>query len=109
MTTVYLVSAVSYGSDHKINLLRQHEDTGGAIEKGELVERAKVASIHKKRHDNRIIRRISIMDNEIPDGMESGDMLIDTKIPKTRTPITLAKPISNLPIIQFNYSGFDKV
>ena len=33
MTTVYLVSAVSYGSDHKINLLRQHEDTGGALKK----------------------------------------------------------------------------
>ena len=48
MTVVYLVSAVSYGSDHKINLLRQHEDTGGAIEKGELVERSKVASNIKK-------------------------------------------------------------
>ena len=59
MTTVYLVSAVSYGSDHKINLLRQHEDTGGAIEKGELVERAKVASNIKKGMIYRIIRRSS--------------------------------------------------
>ncbi len=48
MTVVYLVSAVSYGSDHKINLLRQHKDTGGAIEEGELVERAMVASNIKK-------------------------------------------------------------
>ena len=56
MTVVYLVSAVSYGSDHKINLLRQHED-GGAIEKGELVERSKVASNIKKGMIYRTIKR----------------------------------------------------
>ncbi|MDI1494899.1 MAG: hypothetical protein K8823_205 [Cenarchaeum symbiont of Oopsacas minuta] len=48
MSMVYLISAVSYNSDHKIHLLRQHKDVGGAIEEGELVERSKVASNIRK-------------------------------------------------------------
>jgi len=44
----YLISAVKYDSDKRILQVKQHKDTGEAIEDGELVDRITIANNLKK-------------------------------------------------------------
>ena len=44
----YLVSAVKYDSKKRILQAKQHKDTGGAIDDGELVDRITIANNLKK-------------------------------------------------------------
>ena len=44
----YLITAVKYGKNHRISSVRQHEDTGGDLGKGTIIDRDTLASNIKR-------------------------------------------------------------